>query len=69
MPRVNGFDVLRNIRSRPQFQSAPVVSILSSSEAVADLARSKELGANSWLSKQSGIAPFVQAINNKFANR
>lgn len=50
MPRVDGWEVLERIRQTPHTACVPVV-ILSSSDHVADVQRSYELGANSFILK------------------
>src|SRR5688572_4493429 len=47
MPRMNGFDVLAWLRTRPEFQELPAVVISSSSDA-ADIKRAVELGARDY---------------------
>ena len=51
MPRVDGWEVLRRIRSTPESADLPVV-ILSSSDRDADVERCYALGANSFLLKR-----------------
>lgn len=51
MPRVDGFEVLRRIRSHPDTSGLPVV-VLSSSDQPTDIRRSYELGANSFVLKR-----------------
>lgn len=51
MPLVDGFEVLRRLRSAPQTRSIPVVMV-SSSERPEDVRRSYALGANSYLVKR-----------------
>jgi CheY-like chemotaxis protein len=50
MPKVNGLDVLRWIRSHPQLKTLRVI-VLTSSEDIYDVNRAYELGANSFLVK------------------
>ena len=57
MPRVDGFELLRALRELPATRNIPIV-VVSSSNAPEDIRRSYELGANSYLVKQSeGHAP------------
>jgi CheY-like chemotaxis protein len=51
MPRVDGWEVLREIRGNRSTRSIPVV-ILSSSDHPEDVRRCYELGANSFLKKR-----------------
>jgi CheY-like chemotaxis protein len=50
MPRVNGFEVLRWLRQRPQFAQTIVV-VLSNSDQLRDVNEAYKLGANSFLIK------------------
>jgi two-component system response regulator len=58
LPRIDGFEVLRRLRARPQTRLVPVV-ILSSSLEREDLATSYALGANSYIRKPVDFAEFV----------
>lgn len=50
MPKVDGLDVLRTIRATESLRTLPVVMLTSSAEE-ADLAKSYELGVNSYIVK------------------
>src|SRR5437867_8698531 len=50
MPKVNGWQVLHWVRSRPEFNDLLVV-VLTSSLRVEDLQRAYRMGANSYLGK------------------
>ena len=50
LPRVDGLEVLRLVKSQPQFEKLPVV-VLTSSDAENDVARSSELHASGFLTK------------------
>src|SRR6476619_4385714 len=50
MPRVDGFEVLKWIRSQPELRRLIVV-VLTSSEQLKDVNRAYELGANSFMVK------------------
>jgi CheY-like chemotaxis protein len=50
MPRMDGREALREIKANPQLRAIPVV-VLTTSRAEEDIARSYELGANSFISK------------------
>ena len=50
MPKMDGREALREIKSDPDLRSIPVV-ILTTSQAEEDILRSYELGVNSFISK------------------
>jgi CheY-like chemotaxis protein len=50
MPRKDGRDALREIKSNPQLRRIPVV-VLTTSNAEVDIDRAYELGANSFICK------------------
>jgi two-component system response regulator len=58
LPRLDGFEVLRCLRAQPRTRLVPVV-ILSSSLEREDVARSYELGANSYIRKPVDFSEFV----------
>ncbi|WP_233841011.1 response regulator [Dyella sp. 2HG41-7] len=61
MPRMNGLDVLMQMRSDERFRRTPVV-ILSSSREESDLARSWDLGVNAYVIKPVDVDQFFQAV-------
>jgi CheY-like chemotaxis protein len=61
MPRMNGIEVLKHIRSSPEFMMIPVIMVTSSAEE-RDLVESYELGANSYVVKPVDISQFIEAI-------
>jgi len=61
MPKMNGIEVLRHIRSDPKFKSLPVIMVTSSCEEK-DLVESYKLGANSYVVKPVDIIQFIDAI-------
>jgi CheY-like chemotaxis protein len=61
MPRVDGLQVLEQVKQHPRLKSVPVVMLTSSREE-ADLARSYGLGVNAYVVKPVGFAQFVQAL-------
>jgi two-component system, response regulator len=61
MPRKDGRETLREIKADPQLRRIPVV-ILTTSQAEEDIARSYDLGANSFIIKPSDFATLVRLV-------
>jgi two-component system response regulator len=61
MPRLDGLEVLREIRTSEKFRHTPVV-ILSSSREETDLARSWDLGVNAYVVKPVNALQFFDAV-------
>jgi len=62
LPKVGGLEVLERLRSDPRTRRFPVV-ILTSSNVESDLARSYDLGANSYIRKPVDFTQFMEAVN------
>ena len=63
MPKVDGLEVLRTIKSDEKLRLIPVVMLTSSREEQ-DLIRSYELGTNAFIVKPVGFPAFVEAIKH-----
>ncbi len=61
VPRQNGFEVLKWIRSEPALKRL-IVLVLSASESSRDINRAYELGANSYLVKPVDLDDFIAMI-------
>ena len=61
LPKVDGLEVLQQIRSNPLTKLLPVV-VLTSSKEETDLIKSYRLGANSYIRKPVDFEQFTQAI-------
>lgn len=61
MPKMDGIEVLRHIRSDPKFKFIPVIMVTSSREEK-DLVESYKLGANSYVVKPVDIMQFIDAL-------
>jgi two-component system, response regulator len=61
LPKVDGLEVLREIKTRPETQAIPVV-VLTSSREEKDIVQSYQLGVNSYVQKPVDFDQFRQAI-------
>ena len=61
LPKVDGLDVLRELRADPRTRLIPIV-ILTSSAEDQDLVRGYGLGANSYVRKPVDFTQFVEAV-------
>jgi CheY-like chemotaxis protein len=62
MPKVDGHEVLRQIRADPELRLVPVI-VLTSSREERDLYRSYDSGANSYVVKPVDFEEFITAIS------
>jgi len=63
MPKVNGLEVLKELKSDERTKMIPIV-ILTSSAEDPDIKRAYELGANSYIVKPVAFEGFAQAVAN-----
>ena len=61
MPKVDGHEVLRQIRADPRLHRARVV-VLTSSDQEADITRSRELGSDAYLVKPTSIVELIDQL-------
>jgi two-component system response regulator len=61
LPKVDGLEVLRQVKSDPRTQAIPVV-VLTSSREERDLVESYRLGVNSYIVKMVDFAQFSEAV-------
>jgi two-component system response regulator len=61
LPRIDGLDVLRQIRSSDDLRTVPVV-ILTSSREERDIIESYDLGVNSYIVKPIDFDKFVETV-------
>ena len=61
LPKINGLETLRRIRSHERTQLLPVV-ILTSSQEDRDMTESYRIGANSYIRKPVDFVQFTEAV-------
>lgn len=61
LPKVDGLEVLQEVKASPRTRAIPVV-ILSSSKEERDLVRSYRLGVNSYIQKPINFAEFQDVV-------
>jgi CheY-like chemotaxis protein len=61
LPKVNGLEILKQIKEDPEKKAIPVI-ILTSSNEEKDLVESYKLGVNSYIRKPVDFNQFVEAI-------
>jgi CheY-like chemotaxis protein len=63
MPRVDGLDVLREMKAHAQLRTIPVVMLTSSREEQ-DVVESYQLGVSAYVVKPVGFQEFIDAVKN-----
>lgn len=66
MPRMDGREALKQIKSDPELRRIPVI-VLTTSEAEHDILQSYDLGVNAFVTKPvtfDGLADAIQALGN-----
>ena len=61
MPKVDGLEVLRQVKAEPQLKSIPVVVFTSSNQEI-DVLRSYQLGANAYVVKPVDFQQFLAVL-------
>jgi CheY-like chemotaxis protein len=61
MPKVDGIEVLRQVKSDPALRTIPVV-VLTSSREEQDLVRTYDLGVNAYVVKPVDFHEFIEAV-------
>ena len=63
LPKIDGIEVLRRVKSDPRTKSIPVV-VLTSSKEQKDVVESYRLGVNSYIVKPVNFEGFVEAVQD-----
>jgi FOG: CheY-like receiver len=63
MPKMDGTEVLKEIRNSKEYKSLPVV-MLTSSQIETDVYKSYQLGVNAFVIKPIDFEEFVKAVKN-----
>ena len=61
LPKVDGLEVLKQVKSDPDLRAIPVVMLTSSREE-RDLIRSYDLGTNAYVAKPVGFEELVESV-------
>jgi len=59
LPRYSGLEVLKEIKSHPEYKTIPVI-ILTTSDESSDIRTAYELGANSYIVKPVELDKFIE---------
>lgn len=62
LPKVNGLEVLAEIKKSPQLRRIPVI-VLTVSKSEEDRIRAYDSGASSYIQKPASSSEFIRAIN------
>jgi len=63
LPKVDGMEVLKDLKSNPNTKIIPVI-VMTSSREESDLIKSYELGVNSYIVKPVDFDKFVEAVRD-----
>ena len=63
LPKVDGFEVLSQLKSDPELKSIPII-ILTTSSQDEEIVRGYALGANSYVAKPVKFSEFAEKIKN-----
>lgn len=63
LPRINGLEVLQQLKAHPQFRRIPVV-VLTSSREDSDLKAAYDLGVSSYIEKPVSFSKFIEVAEH-----
>lgn len=64
MPKINGLEVLKTVRSNEKFKDIPIIIMLSSSDSIHDKQQALELRANAFITKPSEASEYIEFFKN-----
>jgi DNA-binding response OmpR family regulator len=68
LPRKNGYDVCRAIKTDPELRGIPVIMISAKGQEV-EVLKGRELGASAYITKPFGNAEVLEAVSAALAAR
>jgi CheY-like chemotaxis protein len=63
LPRINGLEVLQQLKAHPQYRRIPVV-VLTSSREDSDLKAAYDLGVSSYIEKPVSFSKFIEVAEH-----
>jgi CheY-like chemotaxis protein len=63
LPKINGLEVLQQLKAHPQFRRIPVV-VLTSSREDSDLKAAYDLGVSSYIEKPVSFSKFIEVAEH-----
>jgi DNA-binding response OmpR family regulator len=70
MPKMNGFETLKNIKADPDFKNIPVVILTNLGDRSEDIKKSKELGAEDyWVKVNMPLKELATRIKDILAKK
>lgn len=63
MPKINGLEVLQQLKAHPRFRRIPVV-VLTSSREDSDLVAAYDLGVSSYIEKPVSFSKFIEVAEH-----
>lgn len=64
MPEIDGFTVLKKLRSMEKFRKLPVVVMFSNSDAPSDIEMAYKVGADGYKTKPTGKDKYISFLNS-----
>ncbi|TWT88812.1 Transcriptional regulatory protein AfsQ1 [Pseudobythopirellula maris] len=64
MPSMDGFEVTEAVRRLPNYDELPPIIMFSNSDNPADIARSKEVGADEYVIKPTDGPAYIEFLNS-----